>query len=141
MAVISYEDTKFDKFVDGLINFPFVRVALFSVIAGIVFHLLGMSVISMVCFYIIPLAITARIASFCLGWAEHLLTKFWATSLFVAAESGLVSMALRALEEVGGSVGEVAGVALPIIASIAWWALVLAGIGFLIRIFIAFFIR
>lgn len=153
-------ETKFDKFVKGLIEFPFVRISLFCAIAGTIFYLLGvisevtvvgieggtfhsclqeMGIISKVLYYIIPLAIIARIASICLGFPTHFLSRFSAMCIFVIAEIEVINIFLRSLIEIEGTVGEAALSVCLIVEKIVWVIMVLTAISFLIRIFVALF--
>lgn len=135
---------KFDRFVERLSELPFIRIALFDAIAGIILPIVGLNAVSRCFFFGIPMAIVAKILSAWLCGVEHPMTKFWLMSLFVSIEayiaSGmLVPFCVNANTEsiVSAVVVTVCGV----LAAIGSLALVLAALGFLIRIFIALFIR
>nr|WP_300766711.1 hypothetical protein [uncultured Acetatifactor sp.] len=141
MVVINEKETKFDIFLERLAKLPLMRAALFCAIAGIVFQVLGLKVLSMFLFNVVLLAIIAKALAFCLGWVTHLLSKFWVTALFLAIEIRIMCIPLESLAVTEGILGGAARVFLPIFTNISWIALVLAGIGFLIRIFVALFIK
>lgn len=131
MAVIDRNPhTKYEKFLEKLVEFPYIRVAIFAFIAAIVFFFLGLQSISNLFFFMIPQAIIGRVLSVWLCGAQYTITKFWATSLFIGIELNLAATALRPF-------GNVAR----IVATIGGLAIFLAAIGFLIRIFIALFDR
>lgn len=138
MAVIDRNPhTMFDKFLEKLVEFPFIRVALFAAIATIVFFLIGAKIISNLFFYIIPQAIIGKILSYWLCGASYAITKFWATCLLVGIEFNIATTALRSLVSLGAAMETV----LMVISGIGAIAIILAAIGFLIRIFIALFDR
>lgn len=135
---------KFDTFVEGLSELPFIRIALFNAIAGIVLPVVGLDTVSRCFFFGVPIAIVAKIFSFLLCAVEHPVTKVWVMSLFVSIEASIINGMLLPFSVIGGQEG-VINTAITIIcaalAGIAALALALAGIGFLIRIFIALFIN
>lgn len=135
MAVINgYRHTKFDSFTEWLSEFPFLRIALFAFIAYLVFILMGFKAIGRLSIFMVPMALIGRAFSFWLCGVEHTLTKFWLTSLFAGIEGRLLFAALRPILSVGYGV-----IAILVIDKLSALALLLAGIVFLIRIFVALF--
>lgn len=133
MAVIDDNpNTMYEKFLDRLVYFPYMRTALFAAIAAIVLYILGLPVISRLLFFVVLQAIIGRFLSVWMCGADHPLTKFWSSSLFVGIEVQLVATALRPF-------AENMGIVFLLIARIGPVAIFLAGIVFLIRIFFAIF--
>lgn len=136
MALI-YDNNKHNGFLDTLVGIPFMRIALFAAIAGVTFLILGIKFVSTLLFFMIPIAIIGRIFSFWLCAIKHPVTIFCVTCFFVGLEISIIGGALVAAggaESVLGSVGAV-------ISMIGGLPLSLAALGFLVRIFIALFIR
>lgn len=130
MAIIDHNpNTKFEKFSDGLVEFPFIRVAIFSLIASIVFYLFKIEIISNTLLYVVAMAIVARLLSFLICAAIHPVTRTFALSLSIGVE---LSIAARALQPLAFH---------NVVSWIAVAALFIAAICLLIRIFIALFIR
>lgn len=130
MAVIDHNpNTRYEKFLNKLVEFPYIRTALFAAIAAIVLYILGLSVIGRLFLFVIPQAIIGRFLSVWMCGAEHPLTKFWSTSLFVGIEAQLAAAAFHPF-------APNIGIVFRMIAGIG---IFLAGIVFLIRVFFAIF--
>ena len=127
--MIKFNDER-DKF-NMFQTYPFFSVGFFGVIVGIVFLLLGVSLISTIFFSLVPLAILAKLAFFLFCITEHPLTKFCIISLL----GGLVIMMIG-----GTIVIPLTATVGAIIVSIGGGAFLIGILGFLIRIFIAIFI-
>ncbi|MCR2047166.1 hypothetical protein NSB25_07735 [Acetatifactor muris] len=133
---------RFDCFVERLSKLPFIRIALFDAIAGITLSLVGLNVVSRFFFFGIPIAIVAKILSAFLCGVEHPVTKFWLMSLFVGIEALIVSgMLMPYCGNTESTVSGVVTIVCALFAGLGSLTLILAAIGFLIRIFIAFFIN
>lgn len=66
---------KFDRFIERLSELPFIRIALFDAIAGIILPIVGLDAVSRCFFFGIPMAIVAKILSAWLCGVEHPVTK------------------------------------------------------------------
>lgn len=145
MAVIDPSLNKFyrfDRFVDRLSELPFIRIALFDAVAGIVLPLVGLDAVSRCFFYGIPMSIIAKIFTALLCGVEHPVTKFWLMSLFVSIEAYITSgMLVPFCGNAESTVSVVVTIVCGVFAAVGSLALTLAAIGFLIRIFIALFIN
>lgn len=133
---------KFEMFVYRLNEFPFIRIALFDAIVYMVFSFLwGLdNCIASCIIFIIPMAIVAKIFSSLLNFVEHSLTILWIMSLFIGIEIKILSMALQALFEIEKIENIIRTISL-VFSGIANLALFLAAIAFLIRVFVALFLR
>ena len=60
MVVINEKETKFDIFLERLAKLPLMRAALFCAIAGIVFQVLGLKVLSMFLFNVVKASLFGR---------------------------------------------------------------------------------
>ena len=132
----------FESFVDGLLAFPFLRIALFAVIAGKVFDLLGYSTISEWFYALAILAFANRLFSLIpfvaqklFGAVSHPVTKFAIISFFVGAECAILQPQLEYLLGTTGVVGTVCSV-MSLIARVTFF---MAAMAFLVRVFIALF--
>ncbi len=144
MAVIDYNPhTKYEKFVDKLGEFPFIRIALFATISCVVFSLIGLGIISKILIWVIPLAIVGRILSYVLCFPQYPLSRFWVTSLCVGIEFGIAAAALgRFMYGAGeGLVVSVLGIVVGVVGLIATLGIFLGAIGFLIWVFGTLFSR
>ena len=129
--MVKYEenDYKFNMFR----TYPFLSIGLFAFIAGVIFRLIRWKIISKICFLIVPLTLVTKIFVFIFfGIIEHPLSKLCAVALFARIALSVVS---RIFDMMGivlavgmiGIVGAVCGI--------------VAALGFLIRIFVALFMR
>lgn len=121
---------------DPFEGFPTIRIALFSAIAGVVFLILGMSPISTLFFFAIPLVVVFRIFTFWFVHVERRSTRFTVASLGVGLEASLLGATFIILSGAEGVLAIIGGVFLGI-AGIAYF---LAAMGFLVSVFIAFFL-
>lgn len=126
------------SFWDKVVDFPFMRVAIFAAIAGAVFYLLAFKPIGQLFLFVIPMAIIARIFTLWLCAVEHPVTKFMVASLFASLEfltiGGSIMMAFIEADK-DSAVAVISGVFL----LIGGLALFLAAMAFLVRVFIALF--
>lgn len=147
MVTIQSKESKFNRLFNYMHAFPFIRIALFAAIAGIVFRLFSLTVISRLFFFVIPLAVAGRIFSLIgkalMTWFEkkrHPVTKFVAICLFITIECIIVGMAFSFLGTTEGVIGSVSSAIASIVFLLVTLALFFAAMGLLVRLFIAFFI-
>ena len=132
---------KYEKFVNTVGEFPFIRIAVVAAISCAVLSLIGLGIVSRVLIWVIPLALVGKILFYVLCFPQQPLTRFWVTSLCTGIEFGIVTAALRSLAFGNGEgiVADVLRIVTGVVAAITGLGIFLGGIGFLVWVFVLLF--
>ena len=132
-----------DFIIEALVELPLVRIALFAIVAYVVLGIVYSFEVGWIkgLLYLVPVMIFARIASFVLEMFEYPETKIFGVLFVLSIESGWIKHMVNIILTDYQDMAKVKSFLLLLFGNINHYALILAAICLLIRVFKGLFLQ